>query len=130
DKSGAIRGSGTGGTGKDRTARIFDAKTGQQLHVFTGDWDDIYSACWDAKGERLCTVHETWASSPKGTVDRVAIRVWDVQTGLETHKLMETKNNVNSAAFSPDGRRLLTWYDSRIRQDRSRGDMGMARVWD
>ena len=119
DKSGNVRGQGTMST-KDRTARVFDARTGQELHVLQGDWQEIFSACWDAKGDRICTVHE----------NRV-IRIWDARAGKEIQKLADPKNNVNSAAFSPDGRRLLTWYDTRVRQNSGFfNHTNEARVWD
>jgi WD40 repeat protein len=122
DRAGQAWGLGQG-SGKDCTARIWDARTGKQLHVFAGNWNEIHSACWDPKGLRIATVHED-----------STVRIWDVQTGRETQQITARippdYSSFTAAAFSPDGRRLLTWYDGRVRPRSSYGRPRQARVWD
>jgi WD40 repeat protein len=120
DKKGVPRTHGSGG-GKDRTARIFDSKTGRQLRVLAGDWRTLHSASWGPDGRRVCTVHE-------GST----IRVWDVATGKEVRQFIAPPavNPLNSAAFSPDGRRLMAWCDERSSRAGSGAHGNVVRVWD
>jgi WD40 repeat protein len=109
--------------GTDGTARIWDAKTGAPLHALRGDWTTLHSACWDPKGRRITTVHGDGH-----------VRIWDVQTGLETQRILDRGpiggSSVTAAAFSPDGRRLLTWFDDRVQQIRADRPPREAHVWD
>ncbi len=102
------------------SVQVFDARTGKRLHVLAGDWIEVYGACWDPRGERICTVHDHWH-----------IRLWDAATGKLLRTLVDPDGNVNAAAFSPDGRRLLTWSDTRRRQQHNKGSRDVpAHVWD
>jgi WD40 repeat protein/tRNA A-37 threonylcarbamoyl transferase component Bud32 len=125
NKDGRLIGSGGGGRiGKDTTARIWDAATGQLLQLVRGDWKEICSASWDPKGQRIAIVHED-----------STVKIYDAQTGLQ---LLEITDRVpgpdcsrfTAADFSPDGRRLLTWYDDQIRPTYGYGRPRQARAWD
>jgi WD40 repeat protein/tRNA A-37 threonylcarbamoyl transferase component Bud32 len=121
-KSGQVLGGGGGG-GMDKTARIWDAATGQQLRVLISESKEMLNACWDAKGERIATVHEN-----------ATARIWDAPSGKELLVIMDRGvtdgRNFTAVAFSPDGRRLLTWNDDRVRPNFSVGRDREARVWD
>jgi WD40 repeat protein len=120
NQAGTVIGASTGPGETERVARIFDARTGEPLHVLRGNWHELYSATWDPGHDRICTLHDGWV-----------IRIWDATTGKETHQFVDPLGNVNAAAFSPDGQRLLTWSDTRTRQNRGKGPQRMpARVWD
>ncbi|MFC7592169.1 hypothetical protein ACFQYP_56920 [Nonomuraea antimicrobica] len=60
--------------GTDRTVRLWDFTTGQQLHVFTGHTDFVWSVDLAMLNGRPVAV----TGSSDGTV-----RVWDLRFGLE-----------------------------------------------
>jgi len=91
----------------DRTARVWDAKSGQVLLKLQGE-GPVTSAAFSPDGARIVTASD----------DKTA-RVWDAKSGQPLLTLQGHDNGVASAAFSPDGARIVTAsYD------------GTARVWD
>jgi WD40 repeat protein/TPR repeat protein len=92
----------------DKTARIWDAATGQQLLVLSGHRGWVGSAAFSPDGRRIVT------ASFDGTA-----RIWDAATAQEVLLLSGHTEPVRAAAFSPDGRRVVTAsYDK------------TARIWD
>jgi hypothetical protein len=94
--------------GEDRTARLWEADTGKQLHVFEGHTHWVKSVAFAPDGRRLLT----------GDEDGV-VRLWDAETHKELHRLKGHQGPVESVAFAPDGRRVLTGSTD-----------GTARLWD
>ncbi len=92
----------------DKTARVWDARTGAQLAVLSGHGDRVYSAAYSPDGTRIVTA----------SIDKTA-RVWDVRTGAQLAVLSGHGDRVYSAAYSPDGTRIVT-----ASMDKT------ARVWD
>src|SRR5262249_41916868 len=78
DPNGKVTGTGSGGSDSDRTARIWDARTAKPLHVLASECKEIYSAVWDASGQRIATVD-----------DNSTARIWDAQTGRELQVLTD-----------------------------------------
>jgi WD40 repeat protein len=103
---------------EDKTARVWDAVKGTTIAVLAGHGKRIRSAAFSPDGARIVTAAE----------DNTA-RVWDAASGksilvLSGHEpatgiLASIENSVNSAAFSPDGARIVTASDDKT-----------ARVWD
>ena len=91
----------------DKTARIWDAATGQEIAVLRGHEDWVWCVSYDPGGTRIVTASR----------DKTA-RVWDVATGRETASFRGHGGFVQFAAFSPDGARIVTT-----------GDDGNARIW-
>ncbi len=92
----------------DRTARVWDARTGKAIAVLAGHEDSVRSAAFSPDGGRIVTA--SW--------DMTA-RLWDARTGKAIAVLAGHEGWVTSAAFSPDGGRIVTAsYDN------------TARVWD
>jgi WD40 repeat protein len=101
-------------TSSDNTARIWDTATGQELVVMRGHPHAIASATFSPDGTRVAFTYAGGYSRygyRSGAVhiytDRV-VRVWDVTTGRELAVLKGHRSQVVSAAFSPDGKRLVT----------------------
>jgi WD40 repeat protein len=96
----------------DRTARLWDANTGQELVALRGHggrgWGWVQSACFSPDGARIVTASD----------DRTA-RLWDATSGQQLATLRGHEGGLNTACFSLDGARILT----------ASGD-GTARLWD
>jgi WD40 repeat protein len=89
----------------DKTARIWDARTGAPLAVLSGHADAVHSAAYSPDGSRIVTA----------SFDKTA-RIWDARSGAPLAVLSGHGNNVNSAAYSPDGSRIITAsFDKTVR---------------
>ena len=80
----------------DKSARIWDARTGAQLVTFSGHDGRIYSARYSPDGSRVVT------ASGDGTA-----RLWDSRTGVQIAHLQHAAA-VRRAVFSPDGMLIAT----------------------
>ncbi len=94
----------------DKTARLWDAETGEQIGTpLKGHDDAVNSAAFSPDGKRIVT------SSRDGTV-----RLWntDIDRPISL-PLTGHEDAVNSAAFSSDGKQIVTASDDET-----------ARIWD
>ena len=92
----------------DRTARVWDARSGRSLAVLRRHERDVASTVFSPDGSWILT------ASMDGTV-----RLWDAATGRDVAKLGQSLLPVISVAFSPDGTRIVTASYS-----------GTAQLWD
>ncbi|KAJ7091066.1 hypothetical protein C8R44DRAFT_891755 [Mycena epipterygia] len=76
----------------DKTARIWDLATGEQLHKLHGHEGPVTSVSFSPDG--LHTI--------SSSIDKT-VRIWDVSTGEQLHKLEGHDNWVTSVSFSADG---------------------------
>jgi len=81
----------------DRTAAIWDARTGRQLVGPLVHQDIVLGAKFDPSGSRVVT----WAN------DNTA-RLWDARTGKPIGEPLRHRGWVTSADFTRDGMRLVT----------------------
>ena len=91
----------------DRTARVWNAATGEVIAVLKGHNKIVWSAAFDRGGARVIT----------GSEDKTA-RIWNAETGVLLAALRGHDKAVNDAVFSPDGAHIAT----------ASGD-GTARIW-
>ena len=92
----------------DKTARLWDARTGRFLLECKGHTGAVWSVAFSPDGLRLAT-----ASNDK------TARLWDARTGQQLLIWKNPTNVIRSVAFSPDGTRLAT-----------AGEDKTARLWD
>ncbi|MGA2709690.1 MAG: protein kinase domain-containing protein [Steroidobacteraceae bacterium] len=92
----------------DKSARIWDARTGTELAALSGHTDHVGFAAYSPDGSRIVTASD----------DKTA-RIWDAHTGAQLVLLSGHGDTISSAAYSPDGSRIVTASDD-----------GTARVWD
>ena len=81
----------------DKTAKVWDAKTGAEILTLKGHTGCVTSASFSPDGTRIVT----------GSWDKTA-KVWDAKTGAELLTLKGHTGIVDSASFSPDGSRIVT----------------------
>jgi WD40 repeat protein len=92
----------------DKTARLWDETTGQQVRSFTGHTDGVSSVAFSSDGRFVLT----------GSGDKTA-RLWDAGTAQLIRTFAGHDDGVTSVAISSDGRLVLTGsYDL------------TARLWD
>ena len=93
--------------GFDRTAKIFDAGTGNLLHTLTGHTNAVYRVAFSRDGKMFAT-----ASADK------TVRLWDLKTAKEIMVLRGHSDRVHDVEFSPDGSLVV-----------SSGADGVVKVW-
>ena len=79
--------------GVDRTVRLWDVQTGEEIWRLSPYTFDVYSVAFSSDGR--------WIAS--GGADRT-VRLWDVQTGKQIRRLEAHTGFVYTVAFSPNGR--------------------------
>jgi WD40 repeat protein/serine/threonine protein kinase len=92
----------------DRTMRLWDVRTGREVHRFKdfGEW--VEAVAFSPDGRQALS----------GCADHT-MRLWEVATGQELKCFRGHTAGVRAVAFSPDGRRAL-----------SGGKDGTVRLWD
>ena len=104
--------------GSDRTVRLWDALTGQQVGTFTGHTWTITSIAFSPDGNMLATSSGLW--NPERKIKKEPeIRLWNVQTREQITTLKGHTEIGTSIAFSPDGKTLTSSTEN-----------GTVQLWD
>jgi len=86
----------------DRTIKLWDITTGQELKTFRGHTRAVNSVAFSPDGKTLAS----------GSDDKT-IKLWDITTGQELKTFKGHTRAVISAAFSPDGKTLASGSDDK-----------------
>jgi RNA polymerase sigma factor (sigma-70 family) len=101
----------------DQSVRLWDTRTGRPIHVLSGHINGVTSVVFSPDGQRLVTAASGTDLYANTTRD-MRVFFWDVASGRQLLTLPAHDNAVYAAAFSPDGKRLVT----------ASGD-NTARIW-
>ena len=82
---------------RDRSVKIWNAKSGQCNQTFCEHSDDVWSICWSPDGNYLAS----------GSDDKT-IKIWDAKSGKCIRTLEGHSNIVRSVSWSPDGNYLAS----------------------
>jgi hypothetical protein len=92
----------------DKTIKLWDKATGEELMTFQGNAGPVMSLCVSPDGRRIAS----------GSTDNT-IKLWDTTTGEELTTLRGHTGSVMSVHFSPDGRRIASGSEDNV-----------IRIWD
>ena len=81
----------------DRSARIWNAESGEEIKILDGHEGDVFSAVFSPDGRKVVT----------GSGDK-SVRIFDAETGTELKNLEGHTREVMSVAFSPDGKKVVS----------------------
>ena len=101
--------------GSDKTVRLWNANTGQQIGAFIGHTWTITSIAFSPDGNMLATSSGSW--NPNRIRKKVSeVKLWDIQTTELLTTLKGHTEVVTSVAFSPDGSTLASSSNDRTVQ--------------
>lgn len=95
----------------DKTARVWDAETGRTLAVLTGHHAPVVSAEWSPDGRYVATTSSGLKLPGDDPTMDPTLRVWEAKSGQLVAAFEDHSDNVNSAAWDMDGKRLVTTSD-------------------
>jgi WD40 repeat protein len=81
----------------DKTVRMWDAATGQQIGEPMKHGDSVSSAQFSPDGQRVVTASD----------DKTA-KLWDAATGKQIGEPLKHEDGISSAQFSPDSQQVVT----------------------
>jgi WD40 repeat protein/serine/threonine protein kinase len=100
----------------DRTAKVWDARTGGEILALGGHTDEVHGVAFRPDGGRVATA----------SIDGTA-RVWDAATGRELLAFRGHTAPVLCVAFSPDGGRIASGTGAWASQQAAANEV---KVWD
>ena len=94
----------------DKTLKVWDAATGQEILTLRGSTDIVTSVAFSPDGRRIVS----------GGWDKT-LKVWDAASGQELLTLRGRSGDFQSVAFSPDGRRIISGSSDQSAEGLGRG---------
>jgi WD40 repeat protein len=91
----------------DGTVKLWDPASGKKIMTFKGHSSAVKTVAFSPDGKRLASA--SGSSRKKGVeVPFIELKVWDAANGHELLSMEGHTGAINSVAFSPDGKRLVT----------------------
>jgi len=84
--------------GADKTIRIWDLASGEQLFTIRGHQSIISIFCILPDGRRLVS----------SSIEDFSVKVWDIETGKQSYSLRGHTNSISGFAVTPDGHFAVT----------------------
>jgi WD40 repeat protein len=109
----------------DEAVELWDARKGRILHQYKAHKGWVGAVAFSPDGGLLASAGRDMTSPqgdrkrPKGQVQENCVRLWDTIKGNEVRRIGPHTTAIQSVAFSPDGKSLL-----------SCGSDGVGRLWD
>ena len=94
----------------DKTVRLWDAHSGDQLNVLRGHEGRVFSVAFSPDGSRIAS----------GSKDKT-VRLWDVKSGKQVAILRGHRRLIRQVAFSPDGSRIASASEGKVRRGEADG---------
>ncbi len=89
--------------GKDRVVRVWDARTGRQLHRLEGHRGEVRDVAFFPAADRLASV--SWSS---GAANDQTLRLWDLSSGKLIRGVALPDRGSLCVAVAPDGNTVVT----------------------
>jgi WD40 repeat protein len=87
--------------GSDKTARLWDVRSGQEIRRFTAEANEVTCGALSRDGRLgACGTQEL----PQGS----QILIWDLETGRQVQRIVNPADGTRCLLFSPDGRRIYS----------------------
>lgn len=91
----------------DNTIRLWNPDTGKPIRTLIGHRSPICTICWSPDGKTLAS-GSTYVANDTTWSDKKTIRLWDPAIGNEVRHMIGPERDVNSLAWSPDGKTLAS----------------------
>jgi WD40 repeat protein len=107
----------------DKTVKVWDANTGVETLSLKGHTHVVHSVAFSPDGKRIASGGNYLDRNMERAAVTGEVKVWDADKGTEILSFRASTGEVNSVAFSPDGKRIVS-------ASREMGGKGEVKVWD
>ena len=93
----------------DKTIKLWDVASGDEIRSFTGHSGWVNTIAFSPDGKQIVSGSYDWYPWDRTNTDvDDSIRIWDTDTGHEIRTIKGHSNSINSVAFSPDGKQIVS----------------------
>jgi serine/threonine protein kinase/DNA-binding beta-propeller fold protein YncE len=96
----------------DKTVRVWDLATGQEVRRLTGHQGPVYSVAVTANGRQVVSCGGEYNEMEGEWIDD-GVRLWDLGTGQQVRRFTGHARAVESVAVTPDGQYVVSGSDDK-----------------